>query len=335
MNWKIPKNIFGGICWVIAATLIIYWLYHYSLNEDLITLKYKAFYEDKSAPFPDLSLCFSNTFFGTKLEEFGMNVTSYNNFLAGKYFDGHIKNITIQNIAFQMSDYIEGYWFRLKNGSETEVVCMENCTNLMTSTFSLFAVNIFYTCYVLEIPPYKDIETYEVSLSQELFNATQYQRPDYEFMTLIHYPNQIMLSKQSAKFTFPRRRNNLTYEMNFAITDVEVVKQRNKAGHPCDLDWKNHDRNLILRHATSTGCMPPYHEPNEKIRTCSSSHDMMSSKVMIPGTSESLGYPPCKGMTKILYTYGEGEHNNLGSGKIFWIGLSFYTSHFKDIVKTR
>ena len=81
--------------------------------------------------------------------------------------------------------------------------------------------------------------------------------------------------------------------------------------------------------------MPPYNEPNDKIRTCSSSHDMMLSKVMIPGTSESLGYPPCKGMTKVLYTYGEGEHNNLGSGKIFWIGLSFYTSHFKDIVKTR
>ena len=155
MNWKLVKMFFGGICWVMTATLIIYWLYHYSLNEDVITVNYKTFYEDKSDPFPDLSLCFSNSFFTKKLQEFGLNVTSYNNFLEGKYFDHTIKDILVQNISFPMSKYIEKYFFRWKNGSSVTALCANNCTNLMSSTFSLFTSGIFYTCYVLEKFEYK------------------------------------------------------------------------------------------------------------------------------------------------------------------------------------
>ena len=322
---------------MITATLIIYWLYHYSLNEDLITVNYKTFYEDQSDHFPDLSLCFSSMFFGKQLEEFGLNVTSYNNFVNGKYFDDYIKNVNIQNISFQMSDYIEKIWIRWKNGSETTVACTNDCTNILTSTFSLFTIGRFYNCYELEIPPYKDIEVYEVLLSQELFKASQYQRPEYEFLTLIHYPNQILLSKKSAKFNWPVRKNNISYEMVFKVTDVEIMEQRNKLGYPCDLNWKHHDQNLVLRHATSIGCMPPYQKTNGQIRTCSTSHEMMISKIQLPGTSESLGYPPCKEMKKVLYTYDDGDLTNTiwEEENVFWIGVAFYDSHFKEIVKTR
>ena len=266
MKLEYLKILFGGVCWITTATLIIYWLYNYSLNEDLITVNYKKFNEEGSDYYPDLSLCFTNIFFNKKLQELGFNNTSYDNFLRGYGYDPEISNVTIEDVSFRMSDFITMYWIQWRNGTEETFSCSGNCSSLMTSTFSFFSIDRFFTCYILKTPQYKDLEGYQVMLDHQLFRETQYKRPDYEFMTLIHYPNQIMLSKKSAKFNWLLRKDNKNYVMRYTVTDVEVMKRRNKVDDRCDMNWQNHDRNLILQHAKSIGCMPSYQKSSVNIK---------------------------------------------------------------------
>ena len=55
-------NIFHLICVVLTFSIIGYWIYKFTLNESIVSLEYKNFYDTSEDVYPLMSLCFKNPF---------------------------------------------------------------------------------------------------------------------------------------------------------------------------------------------------------------------------------------------------------------------------------
>ena len=334
---KIIKLLFNGTCWIITIALVIYWTHKFSLNENLCTIDFKKYYQDKSDVYPVLSLCFNDPFSSNKFEVLGKgtNKTSYLQFLEGNVFSLNMSTINYNHVSMDIRDYIVEYWIMWRNGSSTTNSVVYGRRHWVTSNFSGFLGTSFYKCFGIHVPPDKHIEQFSVLLRNDIFPSKN--RPmSLEFFTLIHYPNQIMRSKKSYKFSWPERKTNNSYSMRFIINSVEVIRRRKTGSRPCDENWKHHDDSIILKHINNAGCQPPYLKPSKKIRACSNAYEMKKSKFTIHKI-ENKDFPLCKEMSKALYTYEEGElvSTSWGGENNFWAGLSFYDADFKEIEQTR
>ena len=61
-TWKKLSLVFHGVCWIATTSVVSYWIYIFSLNEDLCVVDYKKYYQEKTDHYPVLSLCFENPF---------------------------------------------------------------------------------------------------------------------------------------------------------------------------------------------------------------------------------------------------------------------------------
>ena len=59
---------FRILCWIITCALLGYWIYLYSLDEDISLVEYTKYYDKPDDTFPLLSLCIKNPFSPTKLK---------------------------------------------------------------------------------------------------------------------------------------------------------------------------------------------------------------------------------------------------------------------------
>ena len=58
------------ICWFATIATVIYSIYIFILNEDLCTIEYKTYYEEKMDVYPELSFCIRNAFSEKKLQQY-------------------------------------------------------------------------------------------------------------------------------------------------------------------------------------------------------------------------------------------------------------------------
>ena len=61
-------SFFHLICWTITIALVSYWIYAYTLNEDLCLVDYKKYLETDFDEFPVLSICLKDQISKEKLE---------------------------------------------------------------------------------------------------------------------------------------------------------------------------------------------------------------------------------------------------------------------------
>ena len=66
MNEKLISS-YQYICWFATIAIIIYCIYIFILNEDLCTIDYKTYYEEKMDVFPELSFCLKNAIVSRKI----------------------------------------------------------------------------------------------------------------------------------------------------------------------------------------------------------------------------------------------------------------------------
>ena len=111
--------IFNLACWVATISLTSYWLHRFLMDEDLVKVEYKKYFAEEKAVFPVLSLCLKDSISEKKLNQTGAQVTvsTYLDFLNGKYFDQKMLNIKYEDIIKNMSDYIEDDYVKFRNGS--------------------------------------------------------------------------------------------------------------------------------------------------------------------------------------------------------------------------
>ena len=87
-HWHLTKDLFHVLCWVSAISIVLYWIYLFTLNEDSTVVDYKKYYHEKPDKHPMISMCIQNPFNTTTFEMMSrtINATSYLEFIKGKYF---------------------------------------------------------------------------------------------------------------------------------------------------------------------------------------------------------------------------------------------------------
>jgi len=329
--------LFHILCWISTITVTSYQLYTFILNDDLCIVDYKTYYNDPSDVYPVLSLCFKNPFMANKFVNMNTNIneTSYKEFLDGKYFSSEMWSLDYNSIILDMSEYVVMYWMEWRNGSHGTFSHAENKIQLFRSTYSGFWRKSFYNCYGLQMNDAGETQSFSVMLKNQIFPTGN--RPiGYDFFTLIHYPNQLLRSTRFFKYAWPQRKNNDTYSARFRINQMEIIKRRNKYQKRCNVDWENHDNNILMKHLRRVGCRAPYQNSTVEFRNCSTSDEMKKARFSLRFDEYGVN-PPCKSMEKVMYSYTEAGLSSSGwsgSGH-FWIGIYFRDPTFKEIAQTR
>ena len=104
-TWENFLRCFRALCIAIATSLIIYFIYLYSLNEDLCSIDYKVYHDNKQDVYPTLSLCFINSFSDVErnIQDNNISAKEYLEFLKGNHFD--TKMLKVNYNAFSIDKY--------------------------------------------------------------------------------------------------------------------------------------------------------------------------------------------------------------------------------------
>ena len=275
------RFLFQIICQASAMSMIVYWIYVYTLNKDLCTIDYKTFHQDTEDPYPLLSLCFnersSDKMF--RLPDLSVNQSTYIEFLGGKYFDARLLDIDYDNVSIDMSDYIIRQWGKYVNGTDISgKVDVLQPTELFMKSSSWFGDKSFYKCFSLKVPQIKGLERYGITLKNSIF--TNGLRPSSTgFQTLIHYPNQLMTSRGTIKYAWFEREINDTFIMRFKINGIEILKRRRNGLQPCNQNWKVYDDDVLVNHLNKIGCRAPYQNPSRYFPVCDTQEKIGRAKI--------------------------------------------------------
>ena len=265
----------------------------------------------------------------------GINETSYLNFLDGNYFVPEMLTIDYKNIKLDIPNYVVEYWIQWRNGSSETYYFKNDGRKLFISSYDGFWFQGFYNCYAMQVPPDEQVQIFTVLVKNNIFPSGN-GRQDYDMMTLLHYPNQLLTSLKTIKYVWPIRETNDNYVMRFRIEGVEIMRHRNKGSHPCNNNWENYDDDVIVKHSNTVGCRAPYLDPSTDIAPCSTKDQMKKARLTLR-TDEYGTLPPCRAMEKIYYTYEESELKGTeweGTGH-FWAGIYLFDQQFKEIIQTR
>ena len=342
--------VFDLLCVSAAIALTCYWVYVFTLNEDLCTVDYKKYYGREEDVYPVLSLCLANPIANEKLKKANprANASSYLKFLKGEVFDPNLMSINYSTIIQNLAHYIEEDFIRYRNGSYiamdpdyedsvyvNNVMINKNKRKFYVSS-AFFYYSRFYNCYELSMPHDKNITEIYFRVNNSIFPSGS--RPTmYGLLTILHYPNQL-LTASYRKHVWPQKRNAMeSYEMRFNIRGIEVLRRRNKRNFPCNENWKDHDNYIKKKYVSALGCRPPYLDYVGDIPPCWMKEQM---KEYFYFRQDGYGVnPSCREMKKVFTWYHENtwtvEKGSWGKRGFFFIGIKFYGDDFKEINQIR
>ena len=326
------RYVFHSACWISTASLLCYWIYLFSLDEDICLVDYKKYYYSTDYGFPKLSFCLKDPFSEAKLrsENSELSPKLYSKFLRGKNFSSSMLKINYSNVVLDATKYVDEYYIKWRNGSRKAGTLSNESRKVLIPSYAGLWDFKFYNCYALQVPDDTEISAFTIKISNLIFPGGV-RTNDYKFMTMLHTKNQLLTS-DTLSYMYPRRELNDTYVLRYNVNGVEFIRRRNKRNYPCSEDWTNHDAMIMKQHTKFIGCTPPYFNPIPGIPICSSKDQMAAS----PFTLRFDDYgtlPPCQGMEKIYFNLEE-KHKKERKG-YFWFGLYIFNQKFKEIVQIK
>ena len=344
--WRRCLIIFHMVVWTVTIMAVSYCLKVYYLDEDLCIIEYKKYYEQKSDGFPKLSVCFRDPISESKLKEQDPDVskTMYLKYLTGDYYNETYSKIDYFDVVLDMANHVLEYEIDWRNGDRNYYKDYHDETKkLFTATYAFIWETHFFQCYELQVPEDKNINSLFAVVNSSLFPPRD-EVLNYNLLTFLHYPNQLLISGKNVKFAWPQRETNDDFIMRFRVDGIEVLKIREKTGRSCN-DMEDYDASVILNHAQRIGCKAPYHRVLRKyqdrklnfgLEVCSTKELMKNVSLSLKKRDETL-VPPCSSMKKIDYHYEESSMKGTKFSRkgYLWIGLYFHDDQFKEISQTR
>ena len=336
---------FDYVCWIATLTAICYWIFKYSLNEDLCVIDDKKYYENPSDMFPVLSICLKNPFTNVQLQKKNQdfNGTEYLEFLQGEVFSTRLIEIDYNNIRLNISDYVDSYVLEWRNGTAKEY---KNAIQIPYQTIQIFHQTFagfwnpagypaFYNCYGLQMPHDVEMTQFSVLFRNSIYPSSV--RENYALLTLLHYPKQLFMSYRTIRYWTSRTSANSSYVMRFFVRGAEILQRRNKNLRSCDENWNDYDHNVLQEHLNKVGCRPPYVGNDVAELPICSNKEQMASAMLLLKSDDYGSRPPCRSMERIHYTFNEEtmESTVWMNPGTFWINFSIFNPHFKEILQTR
>ena len=334
-NNKVFSSSFRLLCWLATILLICYWIYLYTLDNDICIVDFKQYYDTPDHTFPKLSICLKNPFLYSRLRIENSTITPqlYSEFLAGKKYSTGLLKINYSAVTLDASQFVDRYWVEYRNGSSVTVSVNENMKMLILS-YAGFWEDKFYNCYAVNVPDDKDISTFSMEMLSGIYPKNV--RANGDMISLMHHRSHFMISGVTLKQDFSSRVSNDSYINRFIVKGTEMITRRNKKKSPCYEDWRNYDSMIMKEHAEMLGCTPPYFTATFNISKCSTKEEMANSALRL--RFDDYGkHPPCHGMEKIYFTFEEQELGGTSWNRpgYFWIGIYVRDPKLKEIVQIK
>ena len=333
------------VCLILTIGMIINWSLQYTLDEDLSRIQYKHYHDTTEDVYPEISLCFTpkiNPFKEKSMAEFDPPLTesSILQFLKGKEYDDRLLSLNYDDLrSFHLEDYVKKYWVRWQNGTTKSYAKDTIKENLFSISFTGFWRGKFYTCYGVQVPmkllqmeSNLYIEGFAIHISNSIFPKSVRPRK-WDFVTFLHYPNQLLLSLPSVKYNWKATTNTSTYNMKYVINGMELLKRRQKDTDPCNENWKQFDDSVVEKNIEKVGCRAIYHKTVADWPLCRNKEDIQ--KANFPFSTDEIKKfdAPCKQVEKIRFTYEEMDYPDQEG--TFWITMLLLDDRYKEIVQTR
>ena len=337
-NYNNFTTFFRVVCWTVTMFLICYWIFIYTLNQDVCIIDYKKYYEKPFDAYPVLSICVKDSISTTKFQKTNQDLDNkrYIKFLKGKYFSSRFMELDYDDIRLNLSDYIDDYYFEFRNGSHERHNYAEQPMKIFSPSFAGFRKKNFHNCYALQTPHDNQINQFAVRIRSSKF-PSGFRSTNYTFVALLHYPNQLLISYKTLRHGFSKQQAENNYAMRFYIRGVEILQRRNKNSRVCNENWHNYDHDIFHDHMNRVGCRTPYQGNDSNTPALCSSKEQMSKSMMIFRSDGYGADPPCRSMEKIDYTYSENDlsHSKYAKKGSFWLTLYILNPQFKEIVQAR
>ena len=334
-NHKVYSSSFRIICWLATVLLVCYWIYLYSLDNDICIVDFKKYYDTPDHTFPTLSMCLKNPFLYSRLiiENTTIKPQLYSEFLEGKKYSKGLLNIKYSAVTLDASQFVNRYWIEYRNGSTVTVTVNRN-TKMLIPSYAGFWEDKFLNCYTLNVPDDKDISAFSIEMLSGIYSGNA--RANGDLISLMHLRSHLMISGVSLKQDFSTRESNDSYASRFIVKGTEMITRRNKKQSPCYEGWRDYDSMIIKEHAEMVGCTPPYINTIFNISKCSTKEEMAGSTLRLRFDDYGKD-PPCHGMEKIYFTFEEQDMGGTLWNRpgYFWMGIYIRDPKLKDIVQIK
>ena len=229
------KNCFSVACFLAAFGMTVWWCYRYSKDEDLCLVDFKSIESSNDLEELMFSFCLLEPVLELKLKAYNLsfNAHDYPKFLTGaKIFDGMEKvdydYVTVHLSTYFYSQVIYARYYNQDVGPTTE------WQSQFQVTYSGYYYDYLMKCFGLKL------KTKEIGSGFYWFYSYIYPysvRPEFGFpfapLVFVHLPNQILLAGNTVKGTWPKRKDKLAAVMKFTLTNIDVLKRRNKKTQNC------------------------------------------------------------------------------------------------------
>ena len=320
---KYIRRIFHGICLIAAIVLVGRSMYHYSLNEDLTSTKYRDFNSEEIHIYPSISLCFGNIFDESKLNDIGTNSTAYIDFLKGRNYSQDLSSISYENVTLDPIEYLLGvelYQLLANKRMNPKQRYWYDHTNLRSSLdgkrLHLYIdqfnewVGTIYKCITLDVPYIENEHLNRIVLVMKRSIFPEGKRPMFYsknkqnlFMVSLAYPNQ-RIRFSNDKLVWPEEVTNGSYTMKFYVSTVEAMQYRNKYSKPCNTNWKEDDNEIRKRMIDNAKCIPSYWQMQYPMPypKCSNPDEMVA---LYTDISWNDHINPCRTLSKTSWFDGQ------------------------------
>ena len=330
---------FRFICSLLAIVLVVDVFYKFSKNEDISLLKYTSYLKTENDYYPVISFCFKNPFLTEQLEKYGADEATYLHFLEGKNISDELLEIDYDQVTMDVNDYLAGYWISWVNGTHESFPAGSEGGRRHFETlvsFNGFINRQFFKCYSVNHKTQQSRRLQSIKLRQGIFQNKS-RASYYSFVTLLHYPRQVLRSLGTLRRVWKERKNNHDYSMHFTLTGMDVMNRRDKQNDRCSPNWRNYDDSVIAKKIKNSGCIMPYETANMSMPKCKTVDSIMENNHGLEHYEGTGIQPPCRSVEKIGYEYVEYDLDSsawAGQGH-FWMSLETNDQKFKEIDQHR
>ena len=162
------RNCFHILCVTAAVSLSTYFIYTYSLNEELCKVDYKSYFEDVEDKYPVLSNCLKTFVINESMHLQSNKATKskYTDFLMGNFFDDNLMKINFTDVTVNVIDSVDSALVRYRNNTHKNI---ESPKKVLTDGFAGTWGEYLYKCYSLDVPLNREIEVVEFSMKNDVF----------------------------------------------------------------------------------------------------------------------------------------------------------------------
>ena len=367
--YNIVRQIFRFTCASIAIILTGICFYKFTLNDDLAQIDFPIYHEKRHAIYPSLTLCFMgpNIYDEERLSTYGhgFNSTSYAAFLRGVHWVDGMMNIDFDDVTFDLEDHLEAISISSSHNQTEFKHCTENFEAILgslmgytckkvdsnTKPFKITYKNDHTKCFSTDIPFDKNNKVQELRLFLKSSVFPKEHHKDFQFEDnfgiFVHYPQQFFRSPIHKMYQ--KLYNDSVLDLlKFKVTNLEVLRRRNKASQPCNDRW-NTDDEILDKVINVVGCKPPHWNVDSNVGTCANQSHLQSYNLpfieWIPNvpSMEFLDElaPPCQEILEINYEYIDTEWKRAEfegldvDTDFFEVQLLFPSSTYKEIIHVR